>query len=211
MSFARYASFRGQDYVDPKVSAELTKQSGRTTGSLTLSVQKENRTDVDVNTRDVSWNYDAGLNFQYPVITRYSLSGSLDYDRTTYLDQLLFTNLTTYTGNLYLYYILNEQRDFFINYRYRLSDRATGEHDVDNALSGGVSGKVIGPFNGSLEAGYETRTTYDVPGTGDFEDLYVSGTLTWNIDRRMTPHRRTSRGTSRRPRTLFPSTRRASA
>ena len=96
---------------------ELTKQTGRTTGSLVVSVQKENRADVDVNTRDISWNYDVGLNFQYPVIERYSISGSLDYDHVDYLDQQLFTNLTTYTGSLSLFYILNEQRDLFINYR----------------------------------------------------------------------------------------------
>jgi hypothetical protein len=185
LNFARYSTLRNQDYVDPKVTAELTKQSGRTTGSLTLSVQKQNRTDVDVNTRDVSWNYDAGLNFQYPVIQRYSISGSLGYDRTNYEDHLLFTDLTTYTGSLYLYYILNEQRDLFISYRYRLSDLSDGERDTDNALSGGVSGKVIGPFNGSLGVGYETRSTDNVPGTGNFGSVYVNGTLTWNINRRM--------------------------
>jgi len=185
LNFARYYSLKSQDYADPKVSAQLTKQSGRTTGSLTLSVQKQNRADVDVNTRDVSWNYDAGLNFQYPVIERYSISGSLDYDRTNYDDRQLFTNLATYTGGLYLFYILNEKRDLFVSYRYRLSDLSSGERDTDNALSGGVSGKVIGPFNGSLGAGYETRSISNVPGTGNFNGVYVNGALTWNISRRM--------------------------
>src|ERR1700722_7524690 len=147
VSCARYGSFRSQDYVDPKVTAEFTKQTGRTTGSLTLSVQSENRADVTVNTRDVSWNYDLGLNFQYPVIERYSISGSFDYNRIDYQDQALFTNLTTYTENLYLYYILSEQRDLFIDYRLRNSDEADGTYDVDNSLSAGVSGRVYGPFN----------------------------------------------------------------
>src|ERR1700722_7313670 len=31
LTFAEYANFRSQDYVDPKVTAELTKQTGRTT------------------------------------------------------------------------------------------------------------------------------------------------------------------------------------
>jgi hypothetical protein len=73
LDFAHFQSFRSQDYVDPKVSAEFTKQSGRTTGSLTLSAQRNDRADVDVNTRDISWVYDAGLNFQYPVIERYTI------------------------------------------------------------------------------------------------------------------------------------------
>lgn len=186
LAFARYANFRDQDYVDPKLAVELTKQTGRTTGSLTMSVQKQNRADVDVNTRDVSWTYDVGLNFQYPVISRYSISGTLDFDRVNYDDTQLFTDLTTYTGSLYLFYILNEERDLFINYRYRLSDLASGEHDVDNSLSGGVSGKVVGPFIGSIEVGYETRTAYDTPGPDNFNNLYASGSTTWNINRRMT-------------------------
>jgi hypothetical protein len=187
VSFARYANFRDQNFVDPKLTAEFTKQTGRTTGSLTLSVQRENRADVTINTRDVSWDYDLGLNFQYPVIERYSIAGSFDYNRIDYQDQALFTNLTTYAENLYLYYILNEQRDLFINYRLRDSDEAGGTFDVDNALSGGVSGKVYGPFNGSLQAGYETRSSHGGPDNGeDFDDVTVSGTATWNMSRRMT-------------------------
>jgi hypothetical protein len=187
LNFARYANFRNQDYVDPKLTAELTKQSGRTTGSLTFSVQRENRADVTVNTRDISWNYDVGLDVQYPVIERYSFTGSFDYNRAVYQDQQLFTNLTTYTGNLYLYYILNEQRDLFVNYRLRFSDEATGDYDVDNSLSAGVNGKVYGPFNGSLQIGYETRMMYGGADNGEeFGSLTISGAATWNMNRRMT-------------------------
>jgi hypothetical protein len=186
LDFARYANFRNQDYVDPKLTAELTKQTGRTTGSLTLSMQRENRTDLTVNTRDVSWNYAAGLNFQYPVIERYTISGSFAYSRIDYQDKLLFTNLSTYTENLYLYYILNDRRDLFIDYRTRYSDEATGAYDIDNSLSGGVSGKIIGPFNGSVQFGYETRTLHGGPEKGSFGDLTASGSMTYNISRRMT-------------------------
>jgi Putative beta-barrel porin 2 len=186
LDFARYANFREQNYMDPKLSAEFTKQTGRTTGSLTMSVQREDRADVDVNTRDVSWNYDVGLNFQYPVITRYTFSGSLDYSRADYQDKQLFTNLSTYSGSLYLYYILNEQRDLFIDYRARYSDEAVGVSDVDNSLSGGVSGKVFGPFNGSVQVGYESRATYGGLDRGTYGDLTASGSTTWNISRRMT-------------------------
>jgi hypothetical protein len=187
LAFAEFANYRNQDYVDPKVTVELTKQTGRTTGSLTASVEKENRADVDVNTRDISWNYDVGLNFQYPVIERYSISGSLDFNHIDYLDKQLFTDLTTYTENLYLYYILNEQRDLFIDYRNRISDEANGESDYDNSLSGGVSGKVFGPFNGSLQGGAEERTVHGGPDAGEvFTDVTATGTMTWNISRRMT-------------------------
>lgn len=187
LNWARYGNFRNQDYVDPKLTAEFTKQTGRTTGSITLSVQREDRADVTVNTRDVSWNYDAGLNFEYPVIERYSIAGSFTYDHVDYLDQQLFTNLTTYTENLYLYYILNEQRDFFMNYRLRYSDEETGDFDVDNALSAGINGKVYGPFNGSVQAGYETRSMHGgIDNGATFGDLTLTGAATWNMNRRMT-------------------------
>ncbi len=186
LDFARYANFREQNYMDPKLSAEFTKQTGRTTGSLTMSVQRENRADVDVNTRDVSWNYEVGLNFQYPVITRYSISGSFDYSRADYQDKQLFTDLSTYSGSLFLYYILNEQRDLFVDYRARFSDEAVRVSDVDNSLSAGVSGKVFGPFNGSVQVGYESRATHGGLDRGTYGDLTASGSTTWNISRRMT-------------------------
>jgi Putative beta-barrel porin 2 len=187
LNWARYGKFSGQDYVDPKVTAEFTKQTGRTTGSLTMSVQREDRTDLTINTRDTSWNYDAGLDLQYPVIERYSLTGTLDYGKSDYTDRQLFTDQTTYTGNLYLYYILNEQRDLFVNARERYTDESTGERDIDKALSGGVSGRVYGPFNGSVQLGYQKRTIHGGPDHGDtFTDLTASGSTTWNVNRRIT-------------------------
>jgi hypothetical protein len=182
MQFERFTS---QNYVDPSLSAEFTKQSGRTTGSITLSVQREDRADVNVNTRDISWNYDAGLNFQYPVIERYSITGTFDYSRANYDDQLLFTNQTVYSSNLYLYYILNDQRDMFIDYRYRLTDEANGQKYVDNSLMIGVSGRVFGPFNGSLQVGYQDRTPYGVAGPNGYNDTNAAGSMTWNITRRI--------------------------
>jgi hypothetical protein len=189
LDWAEYARFSSLNYVDPSLKAELTKQTGRTTGSLTLGLKREDRADVDVNTRDISWNYDAGLNFQYPVIERYSISGSLEYAQVNYKDQALFTNQTTYSGNLYLYYILNEVRDLFVDYRTELTDEAKGAGDeLDRSISVGVSGKVIGPFNGSLQAGYSARAS--VGATGPFSvasnDWTASGTLAWNLSRRMT-------------------------
>jgi hypothetical protein len=188
ISFANFARYSSQNYADPKVTGELTKQTGRTTGSLTFSMEKENRADVDVNTRDVSWVYDAGLNFQYPVITRYSISGAFDVSHTDYLDKQLFTDNTTYSGSLYLYYVLNEQRDLFIDYRSRVSDEGNGQNELDNSLSTGVSGRIIGPFNGSLQMGYQMRspTGGGPANSGRYGDLNGSGTMTWNVNRRVT-------------------------
>jgi hypothetical protein len=188
LSFANFARYSQQNYVDPSINAELTKQTGRTTGSLTFSMQKINRADVDVNTRDVSWVYDAGLNFQYPVIERYSVSGAFDASHTDYLNKQLFTDSTAYSGSLYLYYVLNEVRDIFVDYRSRLTDEGNGQNELDNSLTAGVSGRVIGPFNGSLQVGYQVRNpTGGTPSSsGRYGDLNGSGTMTWNVNRRVT-------------------------
>jgi hypothetical protein len=186
LDYASYARYHGQDYADPKVTAEFTKQTGRTTGSLTMSIQKQDRADVTVNTRDTAWIYDVGLNVQYPVIERYSLTGTLDWNKTDYEDHDLFTDLTVYTGNLYLYYILNDERDLFIDARGRYTDEADGTYDIDKALSAGISGRVYGPFNGSLQAGFQNRTAYGGVNAGSFDDVTASGTATWNMNRRMT-------------------------
>jgi hypothetical protein len=189
LDWASYTKFRSLDYVDPKFKAELTKQTGRTTGSLTFGIQREDRADVDVNTRDISWNTNVGLNFQYPVIERYSISGTFNYAQVDYEDQGLFTNQTTYSGSLYLYYILNDVRDLFLDYRTELTDEARGAgNELDNSLTAGVSGKVIGPFNGSLQAGYAKRAPTGAKGKFSVgsDDVTASGTLTWSLSRRMT-------------------------
>src|ERR1019366_9413656 len=89
---------------------------------------------------------DLDLSIQYPVIERYSISGSFDYSYVEYQNQQVFTNLATYTGSLYLYYLLDAQRDFFIDYRARYSALSNASDDVDNSLSVGVNGRVYGPF-----------------------------------------------------------------
>jgi hypothetical protein len=186
LNWARYSSFSGQDYIDPTLSLELTKQTGRTTGSLTAGVTRQDRTDVTANTRDTSWNYTGGLDIQYPVIERYSITGTFDYAKTDYTDRALFTDSTTYSGNLFLYYVLNEQRDLFVDSRTRWTYESNGDLDLDKSLSGGVSGRVIGPFNGSMQFGYETRTPYGGPDHGNFNDITASGSTTWNVNRRIT-------------------------
>jgi hypothetical protein len=185
-NWARYAKFSQQDYIDPTLTAELTKQTGRTTGSLTFGVSRVDHTDITANTRDTYLNYSLGLDVQYPVIERYSITGTFDYGQQDYTDRLLFTNLKTYTGNLFLYYVLNEQRDLFVNGRERWEFESNGDLNLDRAMSAGVSGRVFGPFNGSVQFGYQTRTPYGGPDHGNFDDFTASGTTTWNINRRMT-------------------------
>ena len=173
-----------QNFLNPAYNAEFTKQTGRTTGSLTLGAQRQSRADVAVNLRDTSWSYNAGLNFKYPVIERYSLSGSLGYGLIDYSNRVLFTNLATYSANLDLYYVLSDARDLFGGYRYRYSQSTANTYDVDHALTAGVSGKVIGPLNGSLRLGYQIRQDHAAKVT-TYPAFTAAGSLTWDINRKL--------------------------
>jgi Putative beta-barrel porin 2 len=103
-----------------------------------------------------------------------------------YQDRQLFTNSTAYNTNLYLYYILTEQRDLFIDYGNRYTSLSNGEYDIDNSIRGGVSGRVFGPFNGSLQVGASRRTPYNGPDKNPFNTFSGSGSLTWNVNRKVT-------------------------
>ena len=177
-----FGKYTKQDSINPNFNLELTKHTGRTTGSLTLAAARQSRADVAVNTRDTSWNYNLGLNFKYPIIERYSLTGTLGYGYTAYDDRTIFDNLASYTASLNLYYVLSEGRDLFGGYRYRYEQSSAASFDVDHMLSIGVSGKIAGPFVGTLSVGYQVRTDHGLPKTQTFDDLSGSASLTWNLN-----------------------------
>jgi hypothetical protein len=185
-TFQRYANYSAQNYADPAYSLELDKESGRTTGALTLSAQKQNRADVDVNTIDTSWAYAAGLSVRYPVIDRYSFSAGFNYAYTDYSDQALFTNLSQYAANLQLFYVLSEQRDLFVGYRYRYNESSGVAHDVDHNVFAGVTGRILPGLNGSLQVGYQLRFPYEHDTTrgGTEGDYTVTGSTTWDLNRK---------------------------
>jgi hypothetical protein len=183
-AFTNFAQYSQQNFFDPSYSAEFTKQTGRTTGDLKVSAQRQARADVDVGTRDVSWNYDVGLNVHYPVISRYSITGVFDYTYIDYEDRLLFTNLATYSAGANLYYVLNEERDLFGGYRYRYEESANDTFDTDHNVYLGVSGRILPEINGSIQGGYEIRALHG-NGTGSFRDFTASGSATWNLNRKI--------------------------
>jgi len=187
-NFTEYAKYSAQNFADPTFTTEFDKSTGRTTGALTLIVQKQNRSDVDVNTIDASWNYTAGLTARYPVIDRYSFVGGVNYSYTDYSDQKLFSNLSQVAANLDLYYILSDERDLFAGYRYRYSESSNVSSDVDHDVYAGISGRIIPGINGSLSVGYQIRLPYehDMTAGGTEGDYSVAGSATYNFDKKTT-------------------------
>ena len=62
-----YGEFTEEDTVNPNFALTLTKDSGRTTGSFSVSAYRETRTDSAVNLRTSSLNYPVSLSLRYPL------------------------------------------------------------------------------------------------------------------------------------------------
>ncbi len=186
MGASRYGKIRSQNFNNPSYSLELTKQSGRTTGSFTLSGARESRADAAVNIRSTSWNYAAGLNFAYPIVSRLKLSGGLGYSAHKYIDQSALANLSTYSANADLYYILTEERDFVTGYRYRYSETSKNTVTTDHNVTAGLSGRLLRGLNGSIRAGYQIRIPQGGPVAEPiFRGFTMSGSTSYALTRKL--------------------------
>ncbi len=193
-SAAQYGEQKSENFSNPSYSLELTKQSGRTTGSFTLSGARESRADAAANLRATSWNYAAGLNFKYPIIERFSLSGNFGYSARKYVDETQLANLSTYSGAADLFYILTNERDLVSGYRFRYSETSLRTSTIDHAITGGVSGRIIKGINGSLRVGYQTRTPRGSTGDdGRYKGLTASASTTYAVNRKISINGQVSR------------------
>jgi len=184
-NFAHFFRFTNQDFADPHFSAELTKDGGRTTGSIKLDAHRDDRTDTVVNTRTESWNYDAELNVKYPVIERYSISGNFGFGREDFLNNDLLTDFDTYTAGADLLYALNSTRNLSLGYRYRATQTAADTLDQDHAITVGVDGKIAGKFNGNARIGVQEREIARRDGHHESHtSLTASLSTTWTLTSR---------------------------
>jgi len=129
VDISRFDKFNDEDFQNPRFNAEFSKQTGRTTGAISLTAARQSRADAAVNTRNTSWNYNAGLNVKYPVIERYTFAAGVGYGMIKYIDNPAFVDLKTYSANQPLLYIeqragsfrrlsFSLQRDLAANFRH---------------------------------------------------------------------------------------------
>lgn len=183
-NLGQFGSNTSQNFSNPSMNLELVKSSGRTTGSLTLGAARQSSADTAVNMRTDTWNYNAGLNWKYPVIDRYSLSGALTYSTIVYQNAApgLF-NLTTYGANVDLFYVYTTERDLFAGYGILFSDSAANTQTIDHSFTAGISGKILPKINGSVRAGYEIRQDGTTGQT--FDSWTATSSVSWNLNRRV--------------------------
>lgn len=182
---SKFASIDGQDFINPSFGLEFTKQTGRTTGSLTLSASRESRADADVNTRSTYWNVPVGLNFKYPIVATYTLAGSLGYSSRRYVNENAFASLSSYSAAVDLFHTLTTERDMFLGYRYRYSQSSRDTVDTDHGLSLGLSGKLVRGITGNLRVGYQKRYTQSsVTGDQSFDSWTASGSSSYSFNKK---------------------------
>ena len=184
----RYNIFTQENFANPRFAAEFTKQTGRTTGSITLSAARQSRADAAVNMRSTSWNYGAGLNFRYPIVSLYTLSGQFGYSGVKYVEST-FPDLNTYSASFDLIRLFSSERDVLLGYRYRLSETSLNSSYVDHSVNVGMTGKLIKGINGSLRVGYQTRIPHGFLENGQpqssFSSWTASGSATYALNKRM--------------------------
>src|SRR5207253_2701864 len=132
----RYGVIRGQDFNNPSLNLELTKQTGRTTGSITLSAARESRADPAINTRNSSWSYEAGMGLRYHISGTYDLSGNFGYSQRKYADETAYASLSSYSAGVDLFHVFTTERDLILGYRYRYSDTTRNTATADHAFTG---------------------------------------------------------------------------
>jgi len=194
-AFTRFDRNTSENFADPHAHLELTKSGGRTTGSLTLGAERRSRAEEALNLRTVSWDYNAGLNFKYPVIERYSIAGQVGYDYQDYLNNNALFDIRTYTASGDLYYVYTSERDLLGGYRLRVTDTTNGTRSYDHAFTLGTTGKLLPKLNGTVRLGYQFRETdrghFEVPAApiDTTQDRYnaftASASATWTISRRL--------------------------
>jgi hypothetical protein len=186
VSSSKFGSVDGQDFANPSFGLELTKQTGRTTGSITASASRESRADPDVNTRSTYWNVPLGLNVKYPITSTYTVAGSFGYSDRRYVNEAVFASLATYNASVDLFHMMTSERDMLAGYRYRFSETSHETTSTDHALSLGLSGKLIRGVSGNLRAGYQTRILETIlGGHQSFDSWTASGTGTYAFNKKM--------------------------
>lgn len=180
----RFADNSSENSLNPRFRTEFSKQSGRTTGVLSLGAARQNRADSAANLRSESWLYDASLNLKYPVIERYSIAGMIGYSRLDYLNNAILVDLETYSASADLYYVYTSERDLFAGYRFRHGETSASTSFDDHAFTVGVSGKILPKLNGVVRVGYQLRQPSGTA-EGSYTALTASTAATWNVSRRL--------------------------
>ena len=188
----RFQKHSNYNFNNPALSAELTKNDGRLTGSLKAGAQRESESDDAANIRATSWRYNANLDLKYPINDRYYVTSTSDVNTRTYVPNTPLYNLASYGEGVDLYYVYTSKLDLLGGYRIRYGDAPGGSHTWDEAYTIGGTGAILPKLSGTIRLGYQSRYESTSLG-GNYHDLTGDFTLAWPINKRIVCNFQTSK------------------
>jgi len=182
---SRFNGHSEENFTNPDFSLNLSKHSGRTTGTLALSGARQNRADSAANIRNQSWYYSAQGNLKYPVISRYSLTFGGGFNERSFSNApgyIVNSRETNWSGGID--YAYTDQTSLNASYRGRYGETSAHDSYYDHAVLFGVSGKLISKLTGNFSMGYQKRDNTK-KSQGSHSSLTMSGSTNWRINPRL--------------------------
>jgi Putative beta-barrel porin 2 len=180
----RFNKYTGEDFTNPNLQLEFTKDRGRLTGSLNLTAQRQSSSDVTINERVDVWNFGSSFKFRYPVNDRYFFTSLTDFSMQDYLHNSSLFNLSSYAQSVDVYYTYTSKLDLTGGYRVRVGRAQGGSSTADNALTLGASGAILPKLSGSIAVGYQWRNETGAQG-GNYHSVTSSVSLSWPVAKRL--------------------------
>jgi len=179
-----YGEFTDEDTVNPNFALLLSKDTGRTTGTFSVSAYRETRSDSSVNLRTSSLNYPVSLNLRYPINDKFYGTSATEYLRRTYEDDASLVDYSDISEAVDFYYTYSSKLDLLAGYRLRFSEAALYGRATDHWLSVGATGGILPKLTGTFRVGYQLRNMES--GTPDHYDHFnfMAG-LTWPVMRKL--------------------------
>jgi hypothetical protein len=184
VSSGRFNKYTAEDFTNPTVDLEFTKDRGRLTGGLSLSAQRESNSDAAANIRADSWNYGGSLRFRYPINDRYYFSSLSDASATRYLRNAPLFNLSSYSEGVDIYYRYTSKLDLMGGYRIRVGTAEQGSNTQDHSLTFGATGGILPKLSGTVRLGYQWRQESGSTG-GQYGSVTSSVSLSWPVTTRI--------------------------
>jgi len=184
VDFVRYGEYSDQDAVNPNFAVVFSKGTGRTTGSLSISLYRETRSDSAVNLRTSSWNLPLALNLRYPINEKFYTTSSTEYLKRQYEDNDALVNYADISESLDLYYTYSSKLDLLAGYRFRLSEASVYGRAMDHWINVGATGGLLAKLTGTVRVGYQLRTV-DVGSPDSYDHFNFMAALNWPLLRKL--------------------------
>lgn len=183
--FQRFRTFSSEDYSNPSFQLEFDKQKGRLTGSAEFLARKENRSEVAINVRAASWNYESTLNLRYPINDRYYFKTAGGFNYRDYRDNSTLFDLKSFHQSVDVFYVYSSKLDLTGGYRLRAGEASGGARTLDHAFTVGATNNILPKLNGAVRAGYQWRNEQG-PRDNRFGSLTTSVSLEWPATSKLT-------------------------